>query len=149
MARLTDTQLVILSTGSRRNDRGVDLPTNVTGEAVRKAVDELIRTGLLEEVASGMATCSGSWCPERCNSFTRARPVAMLSRRAPSSRRWGSGRGNRLDVNRSSNNPGALQAPLDDRVGRRSRNVPWPSQTACGRSLHVKCPVPCRCTRPL
>src|SRR5215472_14829808 len=50
MARLTDTQLVILSTASRRHDRGVDLPTNVTGEALRKAVDKLIRTGLLEEV---------------------------------------------------------------------------------------------------
>jgi hypothetical protein len=50
MAKLTDTQLVILSTASRRNDRGVDLPTNVAGEAVRKAVDKLIRTGLLEEV---------------------------------------------------------------------------------------------------
>ena len=50
MARLTDTQLVILSTASQRNDRGVDLPTNVTGEAVRKAVDKLIRAGLLEEV---------------------------------------------------------------------------------------------------
>src|SRR6266446_892811 len=50
MARLTDTQLVILSTASRRNDRGVDLPANVTGEALRKAVDKLIRTGLLEEV---------------------------------------------------------------------------------------------------
>ena len=42
MARLTDTQLVILSTASQRNDRGVDLPTNVTGEAARKAVDKLI-----------------------------------------------------------------------------------------------------------
>jgi hypothetical protein len=50
MARLTDTQLVILSTASRRNDRGVDLSANVTGEALRKAVDKLIRTGLLEEV---------------------------------------------------------------------------------------------------
>jgi hypothetical protein len=50
MAKLTDTQLVILSTASRRNDRGVDLPENVTGEAVRKAVDKLIRAGLLEEV---------------------------------------------------------------------------------------------------
>src|SRR5262249_12633954 len=30
MAKLTDTQLVILSTASRRNDRGVDLPGNVT-----------------------------------------------------------------------------------------------------------------------
>ena len=50
MSRLTDTQLVILSSASRRNDRGIDLPTNVTAEAVRKAVDKLIRTGLLEEV---------------------------------------------------------------------------------------------------
>jgi hypothetical protein len=50
MARLTDTQLVILSSASRHHDRGVDLPTNVRGEAVRKAVDKLIRAGLLEEV---------------------------------------------------------------------------------------------------
>src|SRR5262245_36379613 len=50
MSKLTDTQLVILSTASRRNDRGVDLPTNITVEAVRKAVGKLIRTGLLEEV---------------------------------------------------------------------------------------------------
>jgi Protein of unknown function (DUF3489) len=50
MARLTDTQLVILSTASQRNDSGVDLPTNVTGEALRKAVVKLIRAGLLEEV---------------------------------------------------------------------------------------------------
>ena len=40
MARLTDTQLVILSTASQRNDSGVDLPANVTGEALRKAVEE-------------------------------------------------------------------------------------------------------------
>src|SRR6266516_1709647 len=50
MARLTDTQLVILSSASQRNDSGVDLPANVTGEAIRKAVDKLIRTGMLEEV---------------------------------------------------------------------------------------------------
>jgi hypothetical protein len=50
MPRLTDTQLVILFSASRRNDRGVDLPANVTDEAVRKAVDKLIRAGLLEEV---------------------------------------------------------------------------------------------------
>src|SRR5215471_14462402 len=50
MSKLTDTQLVILSSASRRNDRGVDLPTNVTGEALRKAVEKLIRAGLLEEV---------------------------------------------------------------------------------------------------
>ena len=50
MSKLTDTQLVILSSALRRNDRGVDLPANVTGEPVRKAVDNLIRAGLLEEV---------------------------------------------------------------------------------------------------
>jgi hypothetical protein len=50
MSRLTDTQLVILSSASRRNDRGVNLPANATDEAVPKAVDKLIRAGLLEEV---------------------------------------------------------------------------------------------------
>ena len=50
MSRLTDTQLVILSAASRREDRGVELPANIKGEAARKAVDKLIRDGLLEEV---------------------------------------------------------------------------------------------------
>ena len=59
MARLTDTQLVILSTASRRNDCGVDLPTNLTGEALREAVDKLIRTGLLEEVHANGSLLAG------------------------------------------------------------------------------------------
>lgn len=50
MSRLTETQLVILSAASQRDDRGVELPANVKGEAARKAADKLIRTGLLEEV---------------------------------------------------------------------------------------------------
>ena len=50
MARLTDTQLVVLSAASQREDRGVELPTNVQGEAAGKIVDKLIRAGLLEEV---------------------------------------------------------------------------------------------------
>ena len=50
MSKLTDMQSAILSSTSRRNDRGVDLPANVTGEPVRKAIDKLIRAGLLEEV---------------------------------------------------------------------------------------------------
>ena len=50
MARLTDTQLIILSAASQRDDRGVELPTNVKGEAARKVVNKLIRAGLLEEV---------------------------------------------------------------------------------------------------
>jgi hypothetical protein len=52
MSRFSDTQLVILSSASRRNDRGVDLPANVTHEAVRKAVEKLIRAGLVEEVSA-------------------------------------------------------------------------------------------------
>ena len=50
MSRLTDTQLIILSAASRRDDRGVELPANIKGEAARKAVDKLIRASLLEEV---------------------------------------------------------------------------------------------------
>ena len=50
MSRLTDTQLVILSAASQRDDRGVELPANIKGEAARKVVDKLIRAGLLEEV---------------------------------------------------------------------------------------------------
>src|SRR5262245_40981063 len=50
MSKLTDTQLVILSAASQRDDRGVELPANGKGEAARKTVDKLIRAGLLEEV---------------------------------------------------------------------------------------------------
>jgi Protein of unknown function (DUF3489) len=54
MSRLTDTQLIILSAASQREDRGVELPANVEGETARKLVEKLIRAGLLEEVgASG------------------------------------------------------------------------------------------------
>src|SRR5260370_41400831 len=50
MAKLTATQLIILSAASQPDDRGVELPTNVKGEATRKDVNKLIRAGLLEEV---------------------------------------------------------------------------------------------------
>jgi Protein of unknown function (DUF3489) len=50
MSRLTDTQLIILSAASQRDDRGVELPANVKGETARKAADKLIRAGLLEQV---------------------------------------------------------------------------------------------------
>jgi hypothetical protein len=53
MARLSDTQLVILSAASQRDDRGVELPANVKGKAASKVVDKLIRAGLLEEVRAG------------------------------------------------------------------------------------------------
>jgi Protein of unknown function (DUF3489) len=53
MSKLTDTQLVILSAASQRDDRGVELPANIRGEAARKVVAKLIRAGLLEEVCAG------------------------------------------------------------------------------------------------
>jgi len=46
MAKFTDTQLIILSAASQRDDRGAELPANIKGEAV----DKLIRASLLEEV---------------------------------------------------------------------------------------------------
>jgi hypothetical protein len=49
MSRLSDTLLIILSAASQCDDRGVELPANIKGEAARKAVDKLIRAGLLEE----------------------------------------------------------------------------------------------------
>jgi Protein of unknown function (DUF3489) len=52
MARLTDTQLIILSAASQRDDRGVELPANVKGGDARKVVDKLLRAGLLEEVGA-------------------------------------------------------------------------------------------------
>ena len=53
MSKLTDTQLIILSAASQRDDRGVELPANVKGQAARKVVDKLMRGGLLEEVRAG------------------------------------------------------------------------------------------------
>src|SRR5271157_6576596 len=54
MVRLTDTQLVILSAASQREDCGVEPLANVQGKAAGKVVAKLVRAGLLEEVrASG------------------------------------------------------------------------------------------------
>src|SRR5262249_39097077 len=48
-----DTQLVILSAASQREDRGVELPPNLKGGAAHKVVSKLLGEGLLEEVAAG------------------------------------------------------------------------------------------------
>jgi hypothetical protein len=55
MSKLTDTQQIILSAASQRDDRGVELPANLKGGAARKVVDKLIRAGLLEEVRAAGA----------------------------------------------------------------------------------------------
>ena len=48
--KLTDTQLVILSAASRREDRGLVLPANLKGGAAQKLATKLIDLGLVEEV---------------------------------------------------------------------------------------------------
>ena len=53
MTKLTDTQLIILSTASQRDDHGVDLPTNLKGGAAHKVVGKLLTEGLVEEVRAG------------------------------------------------------------------------------------------------
>ena len=48
--KLTDTQLVILSAASQREDRAVVLPANLKGGAAHKVVGKLLTDGLLEEL---------------------------------------------------------------------------------------------------
>ena len=48
--KLTDTQLVILSAASQREDRGIELAPNLKGGAAQKLVRKLLSEGLIEEV---------------------------------------------------------------------------------------------------
>ncbi len=48
--KLTDTQLVILSAASRREDRGIVLPANLKGGSAQRLVAKLVDLGLAEEV---------------------------------------------------------------------------------------------------
>src|SRR5271169_292521 len=48
--KLTDSQLVILSAASQREDRGVVLPASLKGGAAQKFFAKLIDRGLIEEV---------------------------------------------------------------------------------------------------
>ena len=77
MSRLTDTQLVILSAASQRDDRGVELPANIKGEAARKAIEKLIQVGLLEEVHA--AGSLPAWRRDIEN-----RPMALRITKSPS-----------------------------------------------------------------
>ena len=52
MAKLTKTQLIILSAALQHDDRAVEPPENVQGRAVQNAIDKLVRAGLLEEVSA-------------------------------------------------------------------------------------------------
>jgi len=48
--QLTDTALVLLSTASRREDHGVELPAKLKGAAAIKVLGTLRKAGLIEEV---------------------------------------------------------------------------------------------------
>jgi Protein of unknown function (DUF3489) len=50
--KLTDTQLVLLSAASQRDDRVLERPSNLTGGAAGKVVAKLLTGGLIEEVPS-------------------------------------------------------------------------------------------------
>ena len=47
--KLTDTQLVLLSAASQREDRAIELPANLKGGAAHKVVGKLLGDGLVEE----------------------------------------------------------------------------------------------------
>ncbi len=48
--QLSDTQLLILSSASQRNDHAAVLPANLKGGAARKVVDRLLKEKLLQEL---------------------------------------------------------------------------------------------------
>jgi hypothetical protein len=50
--RLTDTQLIILSAASQREDRLAELPASMAPNQVPKVVGKLVASGLLEEIAA-------------------------------------------------------------------------------------------------
>src|SRR5829696_4501964 len=50
MTKLTDTQLVILSSAAQRQDHGLVLPERLKGQAARNTVERLISRGLVEEI---------------------------------------------------------------------------------------------------
>jgi hypothetical protein len=50
--KLTDTQLVLLSAASQRDDRALERPANLTGGAGSKVVAKLLTEGLVEEIPS-------------------------------------------------------------------------------------------------
>ena len=106
MSKLTDTQLIILSAASQRDDRGVELPANIKGEAARKAVDKLIRAGLLEEVrAAGSLpvwrrmTKAGRWhfaSPRTASMRSMSRAMRWPLPRRPASTRLQPAKSKRL-----------------------------------------------------
>jgi len=52
MSKLTDTQLVMLSKASQREDRAVECPDHLKGGALKAVVSKLLDGGLLNEIAA-------------------------------------------------------------------------------------------------
>jgi hypothetical protein len=50
--KLTDTQLVLLSAASQREDGAVEIPINLKGGAAHKVVAKLLTEGLVEEISA-------------------------------------------------------------------------------------------------
>lgn len=50
IVKLTDTQLVLLSAASQREDRGIVIPENLKGAVAKKVVAKLVQSGLIQEV---------------------------------------------------------------------------------------------------
>src|SRR6266478_2190478 len=48
--KLTDTQLLLLSAASQRDDRALEPPPNLTGGAAQKVVAKLLTAGMVEEI---------------------------------------------------------------------------------------------------
>ena len=67
---LTDTQLVLLSAASRRQDSAIVLTPNLKGSAAGKVIGKLLRDGLVEEVPAGAKACS--WRCQQMNRATRS-----------------------------------------------------------------------------
>jgi hypothetical protein len=51
--KLTDTQLVLLSAASQREDHAIDVGPDLKGAASQKVVGRLLREGLIEETPAG------------------------------------------------------------------------------------------------
>lgn len=50
--KLTDTQLVLLSAASQRDDRALERPSNLVGGAAGRVIAKLLTEGLIEEIQS-------------------------------------------------------------------------------------------------
>jgi hypothetical protein len=50
--KFTDTQLVLLSAASQRDDRALERPSNLTGGAAAKVIAKLLTEGMIEEIQS-------------------------------------------------------------------------------------------------